>query len=681
MADITFAYPFDPTGRAASNKIVSERQTLIPPAWKDFYFIVPKLAPYFADSLEVWILPSGKKLVEGVDYVHTHLFHDASLACGRPIYGSITFYDKTLKGVVELNYQTLGGEWTVDESTANEILINNAVNPRVTTWEQVVEVPDRFPVVDHEWHLDDMVGMEEVRSAIMSIATALGETEEGQYAEHMADIDNPHQTTKTHVGLGKVENLPVASRAQAVDGSLNSAYMTPLRTREAIEALAGNTITGHAGNLNNPHQTTKAQVGLGDVEDLPLSTKTQAEEGDTHQAYMTPLRTKEAIGYQTKSLVDHTQARNNPHNTTAHQVGATTEDDVRTLIQQTLSGNIIASDSEKFGGLYPNEWGASFIDINQLDNVVASIRDEFEAGQLGLSSVSIPEVPSLPPLAGLTSLSAAGGRYYGLLTTGGALEVPNTDLIDDSRVDLLMVRAVEDGAYVLAGDNTLEAFHPAGVTTVYDPPAGLTDVVYVDVGRHVFAMKSDDTVVAFGDPSTASLRAIDPTDNADVYMVATGDTNNAVMLHGDGHMTPLGTSNFKTNIQPILDSYTGFPYAVVLSDHYFGVVNTDGDVRLWEITDATGAATFSEVTLGAEFTGIAGINCWSTHVVMRRNDGSLLGYGSNDRGQLDIPEIPVPIERVVTGDGFTVALTVEGFLVVWGDTRGGALNPPSEYQN
>ena len=54
---------------------------------------------------------------------------------------------------------------------------------------------------------------------------------------HINNKSNPHNVTKSQAGLGNVENYGVASSAEAKAGSSNAKYMTPSRTKEAIEAL------------------------------------------------------------------------------------------------------------------------------------------------------------------------------------------------------------------------------------------------------------------------------------------------------------------------------------------------------------------------------------------------------------------------------------------------------------
>src|SRR5699024_9640429 len=56
---------------------------------------------------------------------------------------------------------------------------------------------------------------------------------------HKADKTNPHNVTKSQVGLGNVPKYTAATQSQAENGSTNAALMTPLRTKQAIEALGG----------------------------------------------------------------------------------------------------------------------------------------------------------------------------------------------------------------------------------------------------------------------------------------------------------------------------------------------------------------------------------------------------------------------------------------------------------
>lgn len=316
-------YPFDPTGTAATNRIVGEIQVLSPPNYSDFYFFVPRYAPFFEEGLQLVHNATGRLLVLGEDYIPSHRFMEASKACGKPIYGSITIYKKSIAGACRIDYQTIGGEWTQSEAAILELLNQAITEPRITSWEQVMNPPTRFPVIDHEWDIGtDMVGAKELEAALISINDAMRESSDAQLPQHLADTNNPHGTTKAQVGLGLVENLPLATPAEAAGGTANDRYMTPLRVAQAITAFVGSRIDAHVDNQSNPHGTTKQHVGLGSVQDYGIATLPESEAGSSNVKYMTPATVKAAVQYQVGvTLNSHLAHTGNPHQTTKAQVG------------------------------------------------------------------------------------------------------------------------------------------------------------------------------------------------------------------------------------------------------------------------------------------------------------------------------------------------------------------------
>ena len=116
-----------------------------------------------------------------------------------------------------------------------------------------------------------------------------------EFDTHTSDKENPHGVTKSQVGLASVLNYGVATQTEAEAGTSNAKYMTPLSTKQAITKQAATLVTTHVDDKTNPHNVTKAQVGLAKVLDYELATEADAEAGTSHQKYMTPLRTKQAI--------------------------------------------------------------------------------------------------------------------------------------------------------------------------------------------------------------------------------------------------------------------------------------------------------------------------------------------------------------------------------------------------
>lgn len=140
--------------------------------------------------------------------------------------------------------------------------------------------------------------------------------------EHLVDVSNPHNTTKAQVGLGIVENFSISTQSEAEVGTVSNKYMTPLRTAQAINKQAGELLNAHTTNFANPHNVTKAQTGLGSVQNYGIATQAEAQVGSVNTKYMTPLRTKEAITEQAGTLLNaHTTNYSNPHQVTKAQVG------------------------------------------------------------------------------------------------------------------------------------------------------------------------------------------------------------------------------------------------------------------------------------------------------------------------------------------------------------------------
>lgn len=67
-------------------------------------------------------------------------------------------------------------------------------------------------------------------------------------------------------------------------------------------------IDEHKQDKNNPHEVTKSQIGLGNVQNYGIALESQAKAGVSNATYMTPLRTKQAIDHQRPVLIDRKKA-------------------------------------------------------------------------------------------------------------------------------------------------------------------------------------------------------------------------------------------------------------------------------------------------------------------------------------------------------------------------------------
>ncbi|MBC2722040.1 hypothetical protein [Desulfosporosinus sp.] len=109
--------------------------------------------------------------------------------------------------------------------------------------------------------LTDLVGTKETPAGAQAKVDA-----------HANLTTNPHAVTKSQVGLGSVSNYGIATQLEAEAGTVNTEYMTPLRTKEAILALQSvDSVAGRTGAVT----LTKSDVGLSTVDDVQQAPATR----------------------------------------------------------------------------------------------------------------------------------------------------------------------------------------------------------------------------------------------------------------------------------------------------------------------------------------------------------------------------------------------------------------------
>ena len=89
---------------------------------------------------------------------------------------------------------------------------------------------------------------------------------------HIANKSNPHTVTKAQVGLGNVNNTSDA------DKPVSTAQATAIADAKSAGTTAQTSINSHAGRKDNPHTVTRAQLGLATTDQVVFA-KTTAPSG------------------------------------------------------------------------------------------------------------------------------------------------------------------------------------------------------------------------------------------------------------------------------------------------------------------------------------------------------------------------------------------------------------------
>lgn len=98
-------------------------------------------------------------------------------------------------------------------------------------------------------------------------------------SSHTGSKNNPHNVTKAQIGLGSVPNVSTNNQTPTYSvPSANAALSSGevLSTAFGKIAKAVNSLISHLSNVSNPHSVTKAQVGLSNVNNTADSAKSVA---------------------------------------------------------------------------------------------------------------------------------------------------------------------------------------------------------------------------------------------------------------------------------------------------------------------------------------------------------------------------------------------------------------------
>jgi hypothetical protein len=336
-------YPLDKTGTSPTNKVIGEVRELNGSRDRAF---VPFGGPFYTESFKIINNDTGLPLVPVDDYILCQPFQQAALRTGKDVQ-CVVWIKLPAPITVRYEYQVVGGEYSWNIEALVQMINEIDLDGRPVQWGSIIGKPTAYPPAPHIHDIGDSYGWEYVVFQLEGIRNAILVGDEASHDElrqqmqairdelelliaavddkvdlHIADYANPHRVTKLQVGLGQVQDFPIASASEALAGTATNRYMTPALTTTLINRLIDEQLGAHIADKNNPHNTTKAQVGLGSVLNYGVATTGEAQAGAVNDKYMTPALTKAAIMFVVGDAFNtHVANTNNPHGTTATQVG------------------------------------------------------------------------------------------------------------------------------------------------------------------------------------------------------------------------------------------------------------------------------------------------------------------------------------------------------------------------
>jgi hypothetical protein len=256
------SYVLDITGILPDNLVKNEIHVLTEINASTYRLLIPEFSPFYLDNFQLsYIDVSGNStpMQEGIDFNFTLPFIGATRSIGKMLYGGVTINNNLIDGILKVQYQTLGGSWVADASLVATTLAEGLYNPKIVSWDLVTNIQQTFPPINHDDHMNYLFGHQQLIDAINALALVIGNNPNpnSDFISHILDLQNPHQVTKEQIGLGNVPNLPLASPIDIANLSLVDKFIS---LKQLIGILASYTPSGGGtgGSVTNITNITQA---------------------------------------------------------------------------------------------------------------------------------------------------------------------------------------------------------------------------------------------------------------------------------------------------------------------------------------------------------------------------------------------------------------------------------------
>ena len=174
--------------------------------------IVPRNGPFFSRDVKITLKESGRALsLEAGDYAFLYPFGRFNQKYNRLVWGAIQLKDVDTPIDVEIDYDTIGGDFVLSDIAYAEAVANQLTSPRTTPWENLVNLPTEWQPDPHQHPASDtmnygdlIVWMTSYMSAVMQTPDA---TWMSRFEAHLdADLQNAHKATLESLGISHLKD-------------------------------------------------------------------------------------------------------------------------------------------------------------------------------------------------------------------------------------------------------------------------------------------------------------------------------------------------------------------------------------------------------------------------------------------------------------------------------------------
>lgn len=173
------SYALDVAGTNSANRVPDEYAFVSPGReLKEPALIIPRAAPFFGSNLDIYTgkMQTGRRLIQGQDYLLLNPFVPIEQLYTAEFFYGIWIINPEVTLDLWLSYNTLGGDFALNEEKIFEELLGLMTNQIYFDWNQITNKPTAYPTRFHthkesEEPIPQLVG--KFQNMLTTIGTAL----------------------------------------------------------------------------------------------------------------------------------------------------------------------------------------------------------------------------------------------------------------------------------------------------------------------------------------------------------------------------------------------------------------------------------------------------------------------------------------------------------------------------
>lgn len=292
-------YPLDYTGTASTNKIAGESVTT---TTRKIRVFIPSAAPYFVSSMRIVDAADGKVLND-TQWKPYYVVQAATALAGQGqvVCVAVAVIDQAVSNNLTIDYQTVGSDYVTGYDSILQLLNAVLVDDRPVTYPNVLDAPSAYATGAHLHTTNGTLGWEYLITMLeqLKMTMLLGDTVNkdavlkyidtvlagsnavtaselsptSSFGQHVNATNNPHNVTKAQLGLSSVQNYGLATLLDIASSTPpNNLYVTADVVSAAVQNAVNLGMDAHILRTDNPHGVTKSQIGLGNLLNYGVAT-------------------------------------------------------------------------------------------------------------------------------------------------------------------------------------------------------------------------------------------------------------------------------------------------------------------------------------------------------------------------------------------------------------------------